>query len=203
LSVSSVTGLLLAGVGHVTDSPDSQRNFLVCDSKTERSTIESAFNRFTKDGLAAITKTSGNDDGFVILRGGTSGTNFDPASVKAAREALRKKKQAEVMMIDCSHGNSKKDHRNQPGVAQTIGDQLRQGEDAIVAVMIESNIEAGNQKAPGKDEGGLAALKRGQSITDACIDWDTTVQVLEQLADAVRTRREVKGQKGTNGHANQ
>jgi len=157
----------------------------------------------TKDGLAAITKTSGNDDGFVILRGGTSGTNFDPASVKAAREALRKKKQAEVMMIDCSHGNSKKDHRNQPGVAQTIGDQLRQGEDAIVAVMIESNIEAGNQKAPGKDEGGLAALKRGQSITDACIDWDTTVQVLEQLADAVRTRREVKGQKGTNGHANQ
>jgi len=114
----------------------------------------------TKDGLAAITKTSGNDDGFVILRGGTSGTNFDPASVKAAREALRKKKQAEVMMIDCSHGNSKKDHRNQPGVAQTIGDQLRQGEDAIVAVMIESNIEAGNQKAPGKDEGGLAALKK-------------------------------------------
>lgn len=146
----------------------------------------------TKDGLAAITKTSGNDDGFVILRGGTSGTNFDPASVKAAREALRKKKQAEVMMIDCSHGNSKKDHRNQPGVAQTIGDQLRQGEDAIVAVMIESYIEAGNQKAPGKDEGGLAALKRGQSITDACIDWDTTVQVLEQLADAVRTRRKVK-----------
>lgn len=156
----------------------------------------------TKQGLAAITKTSGNDDCFVILRGGTKGTNFDAESVKAARESLKKKKQAEVMMIDCSHGNSKKDHRNQPAVAQTIGDQLRAGEDAIVAVMIESNIESGNQKAPGRGEGGLASLKKGVSITDACIDWDTTVQVLEQLADAVRTRREVRKQTTTNGTTN-
>jgi len=158
----------------------------------------------TKQGLAAITRTSGNEDGFVILRGGTRGTNFDAESVKAAREALRKKGQKEVMMIDCSHGNSKKDHRNQPGVAQAIGDQLRQGEDAIVAVMIESNIEEGSQKVP--PEGGLPSLKKGISITDACINWDTTVEVLEQLADAVRVRREVKNQKangavnGTNGH---
>lgn len=156
----------------------------------------------TKQGLAAITITSGNDDGFVILRGGTKGTNFDAESVKAAREALKKKNQPEVMMIDCSHGNSKKDHRNQPGVAQTIGDQLRAGEDAIVAVMIESNIEAGNQKAPGKGDGGLQNLKKGVSITDACIDWSTTVEVLEQLADAVRVRREVRGQKESNGASN-
>ncbi|KAK5075468.1 3-deoxy-7-phosphoheptulonate synthase [Lithohypha guttulata] len=156
----------------------------------------------TKQGLAAITKTSGNDDGFVILRGGSKGTNFDPESVRAAREALKKKGQAEVMMIDCSHGNSKKDHRNQPGVAQVIGDQLRKGEDAIVAVMIESFIEPGAQKAPGKGDGGLASLKKGMSITDACIDWKTTVEVLEQLADAVRTRRSVRGQNGSNGHAN-
>lgn len=157
----------------------------------------------TKQGLAAITKTTGNEDGFVILRGGTSGTNFDAASVKAARGALAKKSLPQVMMIDCSHGNSKKDHRNQPGVAQVVGDQLRQGEDAIVAVMIESNIEAGNQKAPGRDQGGLAGLKKGVSITDACIDWDTTVVVLEQLADAVRARREVKKGKAngqSNGH---
>jgi len=145
----------------------------------------------TKQGLAAITRTSGNDDGFVILRGGSKGTNYDAASVKAAREALRAKGQREVLMIDCSHGNSKKDHRNQPGVAQTIGDQLRQGEEAIVAVMIESNINEGNQKVPPK--GGLASLKKGVSITDACINWDTTVEVLEQLADAVRTRRQVRG----------
>lgn len=153
----------------------------------------------TKQGLAAITRTSGNDDGFVILRGGSKGTNFDPESVKAAREALRKKGQREVMMIDCSHGNSKKDHRNQSGVAHTIGDQLRNGEDAIVAVMIESNINEGAQKVP--PGGGLASLQKGVSITDACISWETTVDVLEQLADAVRTRRKVKGSQvnGTNG----
>jgi len=154
----------------------------------------------TKQGLAAITKTTGNEDGFVILRGGSKGTNYDAESVKAAREALKKKGQREVMMIDCSHGNSKKDHRNQPGVAQAIGNQLRQGEDAIVAVMIESNINEGNQKVP--PEGGLANLQKGVSITDACINWETTVEVLEQLADAVRTRREVraKQQNGVNGH---
>jgi 3-deoxy-7-phosphoheptulonate synthase len=152
----------------------------------------------TKQGLAAITKTSGNEDGFVILRGGSKGTNYDAESVKLSREALKKKGQREVMMIDCSHGNSKKNHKNQPIVAQTIGDQLRQGEDAIVAVMIESNIHEGSQKVV---DGGLSALQKGVSITDACIDWDTTVDVLEQLADAVRVRRQVKSkqQNGTNG----
>ncbi|KAI1618913.1 phospho-2-dehydro-3-deoxyheptonate aldolase, tyrosine-inhibited [Exophiala viscosa] len=156
----------------------------------------------TKQGLAAITKTSGNEDGFVILRGGSKGTNYDAESVKDAREQLRKKNQREVMMIDCSHGNSKKNHKNQPIVAQTIGDQLRQGEDAIVAVMIESNINEGSQKVPA--EGGLASLQKGISITDACINWDTTVDVLEQLADAVRTRRDVraKQQNGSNGASN-
>ncbi len=158
----------------------------------------------TKQGLAAITKTGGNEDGFVILRGGSKCTNYDAESVKAAREALRKKGQREVMMIDCSHGNSKKNHKNQPIVAQAIGDQLRQGEDAIVAVMIESNINEGNQKVP--PQGGLANLQKGVSITDACIDWESTVEVLEQLADAVRTRRQVKAKQqngttnGVNGH---
>ena len=159
----------------------------------------------TKQGLAAITKTSGNDDCFVILRGGSRGTNFDPKSVKEAREALRRKKQSEIMMIDCSHGNSKKDHRNQAGVAQTIGDQLRDGEDAIRAVMIESNVNEGSQPAGTQ---GLAGLKKGVSITDGCISWDTTITVLEQLADAVRCRREARkrqasgknGVNGTNGH---
>ena len=157
----------------------------------------------TKQGLAAITKTSGNDDGFVILRGGTMGTNYESESVKATKEALRKKSQREVMMIDCSHGNSKKDHRNQPLVARNIGDQLRNGEEGIVGVMIESNIHEGNQKVP---TDGPASLKKGVSITDACISWETTVEVLEQLADAVRTRRMAKpshanATNGTNGHS--
>ena len=169
----------------------------------------------TKQGLAAITRTSGNEHGFVILRGGSSGTNFDEESVKKTREVLRKKGQKEIMMIDCSHGkhdhacvvshcssmpgNSQKDHRNQPKVAQTIGDQLREGETAIVGVMIESNINEGNQKVPPE---GPSGLKKGVSITDACIGWDTTVEVLSHLADAVRARRKVLRAQvnGVNGH---
>ncbi|KAI9799648.1 MAG: 3-deoxy-7-phosphoheptulonate synthase [Piccolia ochrophora] len=143
----------------------------------------------TKQGLAAITRTSGNDHGFVILRGGSKGTNYDAESVKATREALRKKNQREIMMIDCSHGNSKKDHRNQPLVAREIADQLRAGEDGIIGVMIESNLHEGSQKVPPE---GPSALKRGISITDACIDWETTAQTLEDLAAAVRARRERK-----------
>lgn len=144
----------------------------------------------TKQGLAAITKTSGNEHCFVVLRGGTKGTNYDKESVKTAREALRKKGQREVMMIDCSHGNSNKNHRNQPLVAQTISEQLRNGETGIVGVMIESNINEGNQKVPPE---GPSGLKKGVSITDACIDWEMTVQVLEDLAAAVRERRAKNG----------
>ena len=95
-----------------------------------------------------------------------------------------------------------KNHNNQPKVAQTIGDQLREGETSIVGVMIESNINEGNQKVPPE---GPAGLKKGVSITDACVNWDTTVIVLEQLADAVRTRREVikgKANHATNGTTN-
>ncbi len=96
-------------------------------------------------------------------------------------------------------GNSQKNHHNQPKVAQTIGDQLREGEKGIVGVMIESNINEGNQKVPPE---GPSGLKKGVSITDACIDWDTTVEVLNQLADAVRTRRRVVKEQvnGVNGH---
>ncbi|KAI9700868.1 MAG: 3-deoxy-7-phosphoheptulonate synthase [Candelina mexicana] len=159
-----------------------------------------SFMGVTKQGLAAITRTSGNEHGFVILRGGTNGTNFDKGSVKATREALRKKGQREVMMIDCSHGNSNKDHRNQPLVAKTIGEQIRSGEDGIVGVMIESYLHEGSQKVPPE---GPSGLKKGISITDACIDWHTTVEVLEQLAGAIRERRTRKEEatNGANGHA--
>lgn len=85
---------------------------------------------------------------------------------------------------------------------QVVGDQLRNGEDGIIGVMIESNINEGNQKPPPANGGGLAALEKGVSITDACVDWDSTVEVLEQLADAVRTRRQVKSKTSANGTAN-
>ncbi|GKZ83629.1 3-deoxy-7-phosphoheptulonate synthase [Aspergillus niger] len=152
----------------------------------------------TKQGLAAITKTAGNEHGFVILRGGNKGTNYDRESIKAAREALAGKKQSEVVMVDCSHGNSNKNHRNQPLVAKEVSDQLREGQDAIIGVMIESNINEGNQKVPPE---GPSGLRKGVSITDACIDWETTVQVLEDLADGVRARRAAKAAqaKASNG----
>jgi len=149
----------------------------------------------TKQGLAAITRTSGNEHGFVILRGGTSGTNFDSESVKLTKETLAKKGQKQAIMIDCSHGNSNKDHRNQPKVAEVIGEQLRAGERSIIGVMIESNINEGNQKVPAE---GPSGLKRGVSITDACINWEKTVEVLEDLAEAVRERR--KHATNGNGH---
>ncbi|SPO07509.1 probable 3-deoxy-D-arabino-heptulosonate 7-phosphate (DAHP) synthase isoenzyme [Cephalotrichum gorgonifer] len=148
----------------------------------------------TKQGLAAITRTKGNDEGFVILRGGTKGTNFDKVSVQAAKEALLKKGQKPAIMIDCSHGNSNKDHRNQPSVAATVAEQVREGETAIVGLMIESNINEGNQKVPAE---GPAGLKKGVSITDACISWETTVTTLELLAEAVRARREANSKNGS------
>lgn len=144
----------------------------------------------TKQGLAAITRTKGNEHGFVILRGGSKGTNYDKASIQEAKQALIKKGQKLAIMVDCSHGNSNKDHRNQPKVAHTIAEQLREGEKAIIGVMIESNINEGNQKVPAE---GPAALKKGVSITDACIDWESTVAVLEDLAAAVRERRKANG----------
>ncbi|EAS33369.3 3-deoxy-7-phosphoheptulonate synthase [Coccidioides immitis RS] len=152
----------------------------------------------TKQGLAAITKTSGNEHGFVILRGGNKGTNYDAESIAAARQELRKKGQREIVMVDCSHGNSKKNHLNQPIVAKCVADQLRNGEEAIIGVMIESNMYEGNQKVPPEGPSGLA---KGVSITDACINWEMTVDVLQDLADAVRTRRKVRGAKanGVNG----
>lgn len=147
----------------------------------------------TKQGLAAITRTKGNEHGFVILRGGTKGPNFDKDSVQAAKKSLKEKGQKMAIMIDCSHGNSLKDHNNQPKVAKAIGDQLREGEKAIIGVMIESNIHEGNQKIPPE---GPSGLKRGVSVTDACISWETTVDVMEDLAAAVRARREANGRNG-------
>lgn len=111
---------------------------------------------------------------------------------------VRSPAKSSLLKLILPAGNSQKNHKNQPKVAQVIGDQLREGQEAIVGVMIESHLDEGNQKTNGE---GLAALKRGVSITDACIDWDTTVDVLEQLADAVRTRRQVRG-KTANGTSN-
>jgi phospho-2-dehydro-3-deoxyheptonate aldolase len=102
----------------------------------------------TKPGVVAIVGTIGNDDCFIILRGGKKGTNYDAKSVKEAREKLESKGMNSRLMIDCSHGNSEKNHMNQPKVAHAIAEQIEAGETAIMGVMIESNIKAGTQKVP-------------------------------------------------------
>lgn len=141
----------------------------------------------TQQGHTSIVETHGNPAGFIILRGSTKSTNYDAESVANAKNVLRDRGQREVLMIDCSHGNSNKDHNNQPKVARNVGSQIRAGDRSIVGVMIESNIHAGKQSIP---EGGRQDLMKGVSITDACIDFETTVQCLRQLAQDVRVRRE-------------
>ena len=137
----------------------------------------------TKQGRSGIAATAGNADCHVILRGGKT-PNYDGASVDAACQQLAAAGMAPRLMIDASHGNSNKRPENQPAVAADIAARIATGEQRIVGVMIESHLRAGRQDlTPG------AALVYGQSITDGCIDWDTSVRVLEELAAAVATRR--------------
>ncbi|OTB03104.1 hypothetical protein M426DRAFT_322132 [Hypoxylon sp. CI-4A] len=147
----------------------------------------------TKPGVAAIIGTDGNEDCFVILRGGKSGTNYDAKSIAEAKAALAKSGLRQRLMVDCSHGNSLKNHNNQPKVAAELADQISKGEQAIMGVMIESNINAGSQKVPKE---GKSGLQHGVSITDACIGWEDTVSVLANLANAVKERRKASSTNG-------
>jgi len=151
----------------------------------------------TKPGVVAIVGTVGNEDCFVILRGGTRGTNYDAESIKESKAALKKAGLSERLMVDCSHGNSLKNHKNQPKVAAVLAEQISKGEEAIMGVMIESNINEGAQKVPKE---GKAGLKYGVSITDACIGMPDTEEVLAMLAKAVAARRKMK--QGANSHSN-
>ncbi|MDM9559177.1 MULTISPECIES: 3-deoxy-7-phosphoheptulonate synthase AroG [Bordetella] len=137
----------------------------------------------TKGGHSAIVSTAGNEDCHVILRGGKT-PNYDSASVAAACQDMAKSGLAQRLMIDASHANSSKKPENQPLVAEDVARQLEAGETRIVGVMIESHLLGGRQDmVPGEP------LVYGQSITDGCIDWDTSVAVLERLARAVKERR--------------
>jgi len=147
-----------------------------------------SFLSVTKQGLTAIVHTLGNPYGHIILRGGKSGTNYDAASIKKAEDSLVKGGQKPWVIVDCSHGNSEKNHKNQPKVAAVVGEQVAAGNKSIIGVMLESNINEGNQKLdPGKTV--VSTLQYGVSITDACIHLEDTAGVLEGLAASVRTRR--------------
>jgi len=147
------------------------------------------FMAVTKGGRSAIAATSGNEDCHVILRGGSQ-PNYDSASVAAAAAELARAGVTPQMMIDASHANSGKKPENQPAVVADIARQISGGEQRIVGVMIESNLVGGRQDVvPG------AELTYGQSITDGCIDWQTTVSALNLLAEAVAARGDVRGRK--------
>jgi 3-deoxy-7-phosphoheptulonate synthase len=144
------------------------------------------FMAVTKGGRSGIASTTGNEDCHIILRGGKV-PNYDAAHVDQAAGELVKSALSPKLMIDTSHANSSKKPENQPQVAADIARQVAGGEQRIMGVMIESNIVGGRQDVkPG------VPLTYGQSITDGCIDWSTTVTVLEQLADAVSARRDAQ-----------
>ena len=140
----------------------------------------------TKQGRSAIATTSGNPDCHIILRGGKV-PNYDAASVEAAWKVGAATGISTCMMIDVSHGNSSKRYENQPAVVDAIAEQIESGDTRIGGLMVESHLVAGRQDlTPGKP------LLYGQSITDACIDWDTSVRVLDRLALAADRRRKVR-----------
>ncbi|MDO8213311.1 3-deoxy-7-phosphoheptulonate synthase [Conexibacter sp. CPCC 206217] len=138
-----------------------------------------------ESGTPAVFTTRGNPDGHIILRGGRGITNYEADGVGDALARMNAAGLRERVIVDASHDNSNKDHERQPLVAAAIGEQVAGGNAAIVGVMLESFLVAGSQKVLNGREG----LTYGQSITDKCIDWDTTVDVLDGLAAAVRARR--------------
>ena len=141
------------------------------------------FLSFTKEGKAAIFSTNGNEDCHIILRGGKA-PNYNAASVEAACESLVAAGLAPKLMVDCSHANSQKNYKLQIDVAQDVAKQLVAGERRIIGMMIESHLNEGRQEhSPG------ITLNYGQSITDACLGWQDSVEVLNLLALAVRARR--------------
>ncbi len=140
-----------------------------------------------KNGQVAIVQTNGNKDCHVILRGGKT-PNYDAVSVDAACNDLKSAGLPETLMVDCSHANSSKQHSKQSEVAREIAAQVAGGSRKVFGVMVESHLEDGAQKfSPGKDN--PQSLRYGQSITDACLGWDASLNVLETLAQGVRQRR--------------
>ena len=140
------------------------------------------------EGRVAVVRTVGNDHCHLVLRGGSSGPNYDATHVRAAAAKLVAEGLSPRALVDCSHANSGKDPDNQPKVLASVAQQVREGSGHILGVMLESHLVAGRQDlTPGKP------LVYGQSITDACIDFATTERCLEELADAVGAATRVRG----------
>ena len=138
----------------------------------------------THNGVAAVVTTAGNPDTHVILRGGRTGPNYEASHTAKALDLIAAAGLPRRLMVDASHGNSGKDHRRQPVVAGSIAEQVAAGEHGLTGVMLESFLREGKQ-----EPGPPPTLTYGQSVTDACMDFETTAAVLRDLAAAVRSRR--------------
>src|SRR5574343_1202962 len=141
-----------------------------------------SFLGINSDGRVAIVRTTGNAYRQVVLRGGDGKPNYDTVSVNVAEHALAKGKLPANLVVDCSHANSSKKPELQPLVMADVVNQIRNGNKSLVGVMIESNIEAGNQPIPAD----LSQLKYGCSVTDGCVDWDTTEKMIRDAAVRLR-----------------
>jgi 3-deoxy-7-phosphoheptulonate synthase len=141
-----------------------------------------------QSGLASIVATTGNPDGHLVLRGGKQGPNYDSQHVEQAAQTLSQLGLNPRLMVDCSHANANKDYQRQVNVLENIADQLTAGSRHILGVMIESHLVAGRQSVSDN----LDTLKYGQSITDPCVDFETTAAMLHQLAQAVAQNRKTQ-----------
>ena len=135
-----------------------------------------------RHGQVSVFTTKGNAHGHIVLRGGSGGPNYDSVHIRLCEEALEKAGLAKNIMVDCSHANSNKQPELQPLVVEDVGNQVLEGNNSILGLMIESNIHAGNQSIPDN----LDDLKYGVSVTDGCIDWETTEASLRKLRESVK-----------------
>jgi len=144
-----------------------------------------SFLGINREGRTSIIQTAGNPDVHIVLRGGSRKVNYHPEDIAHTEESLSKNGLLPSIMVDCSHGNSNKDYQKQPEVMESVVKQILDGNRSISGVMIESNIEAGSQKVPADH----SHLKYGVSITDACIDWTTTEQILLDAHRQLKKRK--------------
>jgi 3-deoxy-7-phosphoheptulonate synthase len=145
-----------------------------------------SFLGINREGRTSIIQTSGNPDVHIVLRGGSKKVNYNPEDIKHTEEQLNKNGLLPTIMVDCSHGNSNKDYQKQPEVMESVVGQILAGNSSISGVMIESNLEAGSQKIPAD----ICQLKYGVSITDACINWATTEQILIAAHSRLKKRNQ-------------
>ncbi len=156
-------------------------NLQIAVNAVESARRPHSFFGITQDGVPAVVRTSGNPDTHVVLRGGSKAPNYDRASIMQCAELLRRAGLTPRVMVDCSHAQTNKDYTRQPAVLNSLIEQIRDGSTEIMGVMLESNIFAGNQK-PSRERD---KLKYGVSVTDPCIDWETTERCLLKAAEVI------------------